>query len=103
MKRKTVDEITTLTLLDGVAGCDEIDLPIGRLVRVEGDAASLFVVEASDCCGDCALYPYVYEDPPFPCEAFACCECDRRDETDVILRRVEGSGATPPTEPEARQ
>ncbi len=40
MKRKTVDDVTTLTLLDGVAGCDEIDLPIGRLVRVEGDAVS---------------------------------------------------------------
>jgi len=35
----------------------------------------------------------VYEDPPFPCNAFACCECDRRDETDVVLRRVEGFDA----------
>ena len=61
MKRKTVDEITTLTLLDGVAGC--------------------------------ALDPDVFDDPPFPCEAFACCDCDRRDETSVILRRVDGSDA----------
>lgn len=103
MTKKTVDGITTLTLLDGVAGCNEIDLPIGRLVRVEGDDASLFVVEASDYCGDCALYPNVFEDPPFPCEAFACCDCDRRDETNVILRRVEGSDAAPSTEPEARR
>ena len=93
MKRKTVDEITTLTLLDGVAGCDEIDLPIGRLVRVEGNAASLFVVEAGDGCAGCALDPDVFDDPPFPCEAFACCDCDRRDETSVILRRVDGSDA----------
>lgn len=100
MKRKTVDEITTLTLLDGVAGYDEIDLPIGRLVRVEGDAASLFVVEAGDGCGGCALDPDVFEDPPFPCEAFAC-ECWRRDETNVILRRVEGSDVAS-NEPEAR-
>ncbi|MBQ9798531.1 MAG: hypothetical protein IJO40_01155 [Thermoguttaceae bacterium] len=90
MTKKTVDGITTLTLLDGVAGCDEIDLPIGRLVRVEGNDA-LFVVEAGDGCGGCALDPDVFEDPPFPCEAFACCYCDRRDETNVILRRVEGS------------
>lgn len=92
MKRKTNDEITTLTPADAV-GCAEVDLPIGRLVRVEGDAASLFVVEASDYCGDCALYPNVFEEPPFPCEAFACCDCDRRDETNVILRRLEGSDA----------
>ena len=90
-KEQTGDGITTLTLLDGVAGCDEIDLPIGRLVRIEGDAASLFVVEAGDGCGGCALDPAVFEDPPFPCEAFACCECDRRDETNVIFRRVKGS------------
>lgn len=90
-KEQTGDEITTLTLLDGVAGCDEIDLPIGRLVRVEGDDASLFVVEAGDGCGGCALDPDVFDDPPFPCEAFACCECWRRDETNVILRRVDGS------------
>lgn len=103
MTKRTVDGITTLTLLDGVAGCNEIDLPVGRLVRVEGDAASLFVVEASDYCGDCALYPNVFEEPPFPCEAFACCDCDRRDETNVILRRLEGSDAAPSTEPEARR
>lgn len=88
MNRNDKTEITTLTLLDGVAGCNEIDLPIGRLVRVEGNAASLFVVEAGDGCGGCALDPDVYEEPPFPCDAFACCECDRRDETNVILRRV---------------
>ena len=99
MTKKTVDGITTLTLLDGVAGCDEIDLPIGRLVRVEGDDASLFVVEALDYCGDCALYPNVFEDPPFPCEAFACCDCDRRDETNVILRRVDDSTSNEETEP----
>ncbi len=93
MNRNDKAGITTLTLLDGVAGCDEIDLPTGRLVRVEGDAASLFVVEAGDGCGGCALDPDVFEDPPFPCEAFACCECWRRDETNVILRRVEGSDA----------
>ena len=89
-KEQTVDGITTLTLLDGVAGCDDIDLPIGRLVRVEGNDA-LFVVEAGDVCGGCALDPDVFDDPPFPCEAFACCYCNRRDETSVILRRVEGS------------
>lgn len=99
MTKKTVDGITTLTLLDGVAGCNEIDLPIGRLVRVEGDDASLFVVEALDYCGDCALYPNVFEDPPFPCEAFACCDCDRRDETNVILRRVDDSTSNEETEP----
>ncbi|MBQ5789145.1 MAG: hypothetical protein IIW01_02555 [Thermoguttaceae bacterium] len=99
MTKKTVDGITTLTLLDGVAGCNEIDLPIGRLVRVEGDDASLFVVEALDYCGDCALYPNVFEDPPFPCEAFACCDCDRRDETNVILRRVDDSTSNKETEP----
>ena len=103
MTKRTVDGITTLTLLDGVAGCNEINLPVGRLVRVEGDAASLFVVEASDYCGDCALYPNVFEEPPFLCEAFACCDCDRRDETNVILRRLEGSDAAPSTEPEARR
>jgi len=90
-KEQTGDEITTLALLDGVAGCDEIDLPIGRLVRVEGDDASLFVVEAGDGCGGCALDPDVFDDPPFPCESFACCGGWRRDETSVILRRVEGS------------
>ncbi|MBQ1277485.1 MAG: hypothetical protein IIY07_02445 [Thermoguttaceae bacterium] len=98
MTKKTVDGITTLTLLDGVAGCDEIDLPIGRLVRVEGNDA-LFVVEAGDVCGGCALDPDVFEDPPFPCEAFACCDCDRRDETNVILRRVDDSTSNEETEP----
>lgn len=91
-KEQTGDEITTLTLLDSVAGCDEIDLPIGRLVRVEGNDA-LFVVEAEDDCAGCALDPDVFDDPPFPCKAFACCEYRRRDETNVILRRVEGSDA----------
>ncbi|MBR4104925.1 MAG: hypothetical protein IKK39_12810 [Thermoguttaceae bacterium] len=94
-KEQTGDEITTLTLLDGVAGCAEIDLPIGRLVRVEGDAASLFVVEAG---AGCALDPDVFDDPPFPCEAFACCECWRRDETNVILRRVDDSDASTSSE-----
>ncbi len=89
-KEQTGDGITTLTLLDGVAGCDEIDLPIGRFVRVGGND-KLFVVEAGDGCASCALDPDVFDDPPFPCNAFACCECDRRDETNVILRRVEGS------------
>ncbi len=89
-KEQTVDGITTLTLLDGVAGCDEIDLPIGRLVRIKGDNA-LFVVEAGDSCAGCALDGIVYVAPPFPCDAFACCEHERRDETSVILRRVEGS------------
>lgn len=98
-KHQAVDGVTTLTLLDGVAGCDEIDLPIGRLVRVEGDAASLFIVEARDGCGGCALDPDVFEDPPFPCGAFACCECERRDETDVVLRRVDGSDAVDDAEP----
>ncbi len=56
MNRNDKAGITTLTLLDGVAGCDEIDLPTGRLVRVEGDAASLFVVEAGDGCGGCARF-----------------------------------------------
>ncbi|MBP3556492.1 MAG: hypothetical protein J6K20_02150 [Thermoguttaceae bacterium] len=90
-KEQTVDGVTTLTLLDGVAGCNEIDLPVGRLVRVEGDDASLFVVEAEDDCAGCALDPDVFDDLPFPCKAFACCEYRRRDETNVILRRVEGS------------
>lgn len=91
MKRKTNDEITTLTPADAV-GCAEVDLPIGRLVRIEGDDA-LFVVEAGEGCAGCALDGDVFDDPPFPCEAFACCDCDRRDETNVILRRLEGSDA----------
>ncbi|MBP3532607.1 MAG: hypothetical protein J6K25_15740 [Thermoguttaceae bacterium] len=99
IKERTVDDVTTLTLLDGVAGCDEIDLPIGRLVRVEGDDASLFVVEAGDGCASCALDPDVFEEPPFPCEAFARCDCDRRDETSVVLRRVDGSTSNEETEP----
>ncbi|MBQ8362448.1 MAG: hypothetical protein IJX36_00795 [Thermoguttaceae bacterium] len=90
MNRNNKAEITTLTLLDGVAGCAEIDLPIGRLVRVEGNDA-LFVVEVGDVCGGCALDPDAFDDPPFPCEAFACCACERRDETSAILRRVEDS------------
>ncbi|MBQ2848970.1 MAG: hypothetical protein IJE77_00695 [Thermoguttaceae bacterium] len=87
MKRKTDDGVTTLTRLDG-AGCVEVDLPIGRLVRIKGDAA-LFVVEAGDSCAGCALDGIVYVAPPFPCDAFACCEHERRDETSVILRRVD--------------
>ena len=92
-KEQTGDETTTLTLLDGVAGCAEIDLPIGRFVRVKGND-KLFVVEAEDDCAGCALDPDVFDDPPFPCKAFACCEYRRRDETNVILRRVEGSDVT---------
>ena len=91
MKRKTNDEITTLTPADAV-GCAEVDLPIGRLVRIKGDDA-LFVVEAGDSCAGCALDGIVYVAPPFPCDAFACCEHERRDETSVILRRVESSDA----------
>ena len=99
MKRKTNNEITTLTPADAV-GCAEVDLPIGRLVRIEGDDA-LFVVEAGEGCAGCALDGDVYEDPPFPCDAFACCESDRRDEMNVVLRRVDDSDAAPSTEPEA--
>lgn len=97
MSRNDKNEITTLTLLDGVAGCAEIDLPIGRFVRVEGNDA-LFVVEAGDGCDGCALGLDALEKRPFPCDAFACCESDRRDETDVILRRVADVN-----EPEARR
>ncbi len=100
-ERQTVDEATTLTPADFATCRGEVDLPIGRFVRIEGNDA-LFIVEEKESCASCALDPDVFDDPPFPCDAFACRECDRRDETSVILRRVEGSeGAA--NEPEARR
>lgn len=100
-KRQTVDETTTLTPADFATCRGEIDLPIGRLVRIEGNDA-LFIVEEKESCASCALDPNVFDDPPFPCDAFACRECDRRDETSVILRRAEGS-ADAPNDPAARR
>ena len=92
-KNRTVDEITTLTRSDD-AGCAEIDLPVGRLVRIEGDDA-LFVVETGDGCAGCALDDD-FLDVRFPCDAFACCEHERRDETSVILRRVDDASPESP-------
>lgn len=101
-KRQTVDETTTLTPADFATCRGEIDLPIGRLVRIEGNDA-LFIVEEKESCASCALDPDVCDAPPFPCDAFACREIDRRDETSVILRRAEGSDAAPSSESEARR
>lgn len=94
-------EITTLTGSDFEGRADKIDLPVGRLVRIEGDDAT-FIVEPGDACDDCALDGAPYKEMLFFCKAFACLACVRRDETCVILRRLEGFGAAS-TEPEARR
>lgn len=91
MNRNDKNEKTTLTVYNAEDGVNKIDLPVGRLVRFEENDASLFVVEAAIGCASCALNGANEEETLFPCEAFACCGSRRRDGTDVILRRVEGS------------
>ncbi|MBR2002556.1 MAG: hypothetical protein IJ991_00070 [Thermoguttaceae bacterium] len=91
MNRNDKNEKTTLTVFDVEDGVNKVDLPVGRLVRFEENDASLFIVEAASGCASCALNGANEEETLFHCEAFACCESRRRDGTDVILRRVEGS------------